>query len=179
MLFDWSSFYWKSILFWKTDTKRGFVAHIVQVTGGETILARFFPPEQIFHAPQNIFKPPPRFWARKYSTASCSKPEQLALFSWGKCWLLTFAKFLLFLPFVDKENNQLLWQTPPQDRKMHDPEFSSSQIKFPDIDIFGPNSFSLSENNWIHPSLGRFTQFLIKAKHSGWKNDLRCRQTNQ
>jgi hypothetical protein len=63
--------------------------------------------------------------------------------------------------------------------KMHDPEFSPSQIKFPDTDIFGPNSLSLSENNWIHPSLGRFTQFLIKAMHSGWKNDLFCRQTNQ
>jgi hypothetical protein len=62
---------------------------------------------------------------------------------------------------------------------MHDPEFSPSQIKFPDTDIFGPNSLSLSENNWIHPSLGRFTQFLIKAMHSGWKNDLFCRQTNQ
>ena len=58
MLFDWSSFYWKSILFWKTDTKRGFVAHIVQVTGGETVLARIFFPRANFSRPQKIFKPP-------------------------------------------------------------------------------------------------------------------------
>ena len=48
--------------------------------------------------------------------------------------------------------------------KMHNPKFSYSQIKFPDGDIFGPDSFSLSEINWVHPFVGHFIQFHEKLK---------------
>ena len=115
MLFDWSSFYWKSILFWKTDTKRGFVAHIVQVTGGETILARIFFPRANFSRPPKTFSSPlPDFEPENIPLHPVARQnKQLALFSWGKCWLLTFAKFRLFLPFVDKENNQLFMANSP------------------------------------------------------------------
>jgi len=48
-------------------------------------------------------------------------------------------------------------------RKMHNPDFSYSQIKFPDRDIFGPDSFGLSEINWVHPFVGPFIQFDKKS----------------
>ena len=61
--------------------------------------------------------------------------------------------------------------------KMHNPKFSYSQIKFPDGDIFGPDSFSLSEINWVHPFVGHFIQFHEKLKEEE-KNIIFCQQTN-
>ena len=61
-------------------------------------------------------------------------------------------------------------------RKMHNPDFSYSQIKFPDRDIFGPDSFGLSEINWVHPFVGPFIQF-DKKKFIAAKKSF-CRQTN-
>jgi len=61
---------------------------------------------------------------------------------------------------------------------MHNPKFSYSQIKFPDRDIFGPDSFSLSEINWVHPFVGHFIQFREKLYCRRRKNIIFCQQTN-
>lgn len=116
-------FYWKSILFLKTDTKKRLLAHIVQFTGGEKQLLlffsrsnffwAFFPPSYLLHRinpqflkPQYIHKPHPVAAIAANTVLPCHKTPK-------KCWLLSLKspKFCCFWPFV--EFTQLLWHTRP------------------------------------------------------------------
>jgi len=83
--------------------------------------------------------------------------------------MLAFKKFLLSLPFVDRENKQLLWQTPLE--RCTIPSFLILKLNSRPRDIFGPDSFSLSEINWSHPFVGQKRVFFAE------KNSFR-QQTN-
>ena len=151
-MFDWwSILLWEYILFWKTDTKRGFYAHILykSLVEKKTVFAPFFLSNFSLLPPQYIYKPHPVGLSSKHSSARAKEPKKCSLKI--SCYLL---------PFVDGENKQLLWQTPLA--RCTIPSFLILKLNSRPRDIFGPDSFSLSEINWNHPFVGQKRFFCRK-----------------
>ena len=143
----------------------------------KTVFAPFFWATFHFHphflTPQYIHKPHPVGRSSKHSSArSKTAPKNVGFYPFPTPWKI------LFLPFVDTENTQLLWQTPPC--KMHNPEFSYSQIKFrTEIFLAWIHLVCQKLIGFIHllDSLSNFIKSYIAPTWQK-KNIIFCRQTN-
>merc|ERR1712037_407105 len=86
------------------------------------------------------------------------------------------SKFLLFLPFVDRENKQLLWQTPLP--RCTIPSFLILKLNSRTEIFLARIHLVPSEINWVHPFVGQLPNLIKSILHQQQQKKIFCKQNN-